>query len=70
MTFTLLGRSPGGDWSSTTGCPQRTPSQRIWRTWLRPTRMPSARASLGQGVQVQCAGGSGWARASSPSPPW
>jgi hypothetical protein len=46
---------------------QRAPSRRIWRTWLRPTRMPSvwARAS-----RVQWAGASGWAGASSPSPPW
>src|SRR6266508_4590455 len=50
---------------------QRTRSaSRMRRTWLRPTRMPSARARSARASRVQCAGASGWAGASSPSPPW
>src|SRR6266545_2710976 len=50
---------------------QRTRSaSRMRRTWLRPTRMPWARARSARASRVQCAGASGWAGASSPSPPW
>src|SRR6266508_2309954 len=43
---------------------------RMRRTWLRPTRMPPAWAACASASRVQCAGASGWAGASSPSPPW
>src|SRR6266496_1688039 len=50
---------------------QRTRSpMRMRRTWLRPTRMPSAWARSARASKVQCAGAWGSAGAPSPSPPW
>ena len=63
MTCALLGRTPGRCWSSTSGCAASAPLRpsRIRRTWLRPTRMPSAWAASARASRVQCAGASGWA---------
>jgi hypothetical protein len=48
---------------------RRVPSlRRIRRTWLRPSRMPSAWAAWARAFGVQCVGASGRAGASSPSP--